>query len=108
MRKLLEQFPASGQCAVDYCQQNGISHWQFRYWRRRLGFRFRKLKDSLPQLPTPQPAEFVRLGSLPVASPAEEEKPSWAFEVSFPNGVVFRGSQELALKGLDRIRRLGR
>jgi hypothetical protein len=115
MRLILDRFPVSGLRVPVYCEQNGISVWQFRYWRRRLGFRFRKRKGSLKGAAYPQRADFVRLGSLPGGSQAVPvldstlgDRPAWGFEVRFSNGIVFRGTEELALKGLDRIRRFGR
>ena len=108
MRVLLEQFPGSGLRAVDFCLQNGVSLWQFWYWRKRLGFRFRKRgRNSISFKPPActQPAEFVRLG---VADTAMRPFQGWGFEVNFPNGIIFRGTEDLALKSLDRIRRFGR
>lgn len=114
MRKIIEGFPSSKLQVPDYCAQNGISLCQFQYWRCRLGLRFRKRKKA-SHTPASLPAtEFVRLGTLPAGGgllpgldSTPETRPGWGFEVSFPNGVVFRGTQELALKGLDRIRRFG-
>jgi hypothetical protein len=105
MRVLLGQFPGSGLRAKDFCGQHGVSLWQFRYWRRRLGFHFRKAAHKgAPKLPAPTLApEFVRLAA--VSSPGFGGQREWGFEVAFPNGIVSRGSEALALKGLERIRR---
>ena len=68
MRSLQEGFAGSGQRMAEYCRDQGVSLWKFRYWRRRLGFCARRGKGASPSVAsvTTSP-EFVRIGSLPLA-----------------------------------------
>ena len=108
MRSLLEQFPNSGVNVKEFCRRNNVNPWQFYYWRKRLGFRLRKgRRRSSAKVSAGEfcsGPEFVRLSVEKPMSVARD----WAFEVNFPNGTVFRGTEGLALKALDRVRQLGR
>lgn len=46
MRSLLSRFPQSGQKVPDFCRANHLTVYQYHYWRRKLGYYFRKSKAS--------------------------------------------------------------
>jgi len=106
-RGLLEEFSHGDLSARVFCLERGVGYLRFRYWRRRLGYNFRdhaRLQRKLGKRRREAIPRFVRL-TPDILSPQHGR--SWDFEMTFPNGIVFRGSQALALSALDRIRQRG-
>lgn len=46
MRSVLSRFSESGQKVPDFCRANHLSVYQYHYWRRKLGYYFRRTKAS--------------------------------------------------------------
>jgi hypothetical protein len=103
MRTLLARFADSGLRVKDFCVQNSLSVWQFQYWRDKFGLNFRKRRKQThtetisPRTDTP----FVQVA---LTGGLNQPQPWHGFEMLLPNGIVFRGTESLALKSLERIR----
>lgn len=46
MRAVISRFPESGQNVPDFCKANQLSLSRYHYWRRKLGYYFRRTKAS--------------------------------------------------------------
>lgn len=114
MRLFFESFSRSSLIWKDFCRQRGVSIGQFQYWRKRLGYNFREHRRQISKgiAVFPQGPSFVRLSVEPQPHFPQESASSssggFVFELSLPGGIVFRGTEALALKSLDRILRRGR
>jgi hypothetical protein len=70
---ILRRFEASGLSAREFCRREDLAVSSLQRWRSRIG-----------RAPV---AEFVEL--VPSSAPAAQA-PSWALELSLPNGVCLR------------------
>ena len=93
MYGLIHRWEISGLNQKEFCSQEGINYYKFKYWKSRQS----KEQGSVePKQPTSQP------GFIPITVPENRSTMS-GLEITFPNGVKLNFSQGLEPSQLIKL-----
>jgi hypothetical protein len=89
MFEKVERFLASTLSQAEFCQQEGLAYWTFRYWLKKYRLRSTvppQTRTSTVTANDETPSDFIPLRLLPT----EPAAPSSTCVIEYPSGILVR------------------